>query len=281
MNRNHCCARRPMPAHGPAPWRTAGRFAALGGRWAALTLALCALAALPAAAQQAPPQPPAHQLEVPHMEWGTTSFILVDQLELLPGAESTPLALDAIGWWGGAYNRLWFRAEADQLTGASSGEGEGQLLYGRTISPFWDALVGVRVDGRWGEEGGTRAHLAVGLEGLAPYWFELAPTLFISQNGDVSARLEAEYEFLFTQRLVLSPELEVNAALQEASEWGVGSGLNDYELGLRLRYEIKREFAPYVGYQWFRRVGGTADLARTAGEDVSSGSWVAGLRVWY
>lgn len=215
------------------------------------------------------------------MAWGTGSLILVDQLEYAPGGEGRPLSLDAIGWYGGAYNRLWFRAEGEQLTGESAGEGEAQLSYGRLVTAYFDALAGVRVDGRWGDGSATRAHLAVGLQGLAPLRFEFSPTLFLSQDGDLSARLEAEYQMLITQRLVASPEIELNAALQEVPEWGVGKGLNDVELGLRLRYEIRREFAPYIGYSWTRRVGGSADFARLEGEDVSGGALVAGLRVWY
>lgn len=110
--------------------------------------------------------------------------------------------------------------------------------------------------------------------------FELSPTLFLSQDGDLSARLEAEYQVLITQRLVASPEIELNAALQEVPEWGVARGLNDVELGLRLRYEIRREFAPYLGYSWTRRLGGSADLAGEAGEGISEGVFVVGLRVW-
>jgi len=214
------------------------------------------------------------------MDWGTGSLILLDQLEYLPGAEGRPLSVDAVGWYGGAYSRLWLRAEGEQLTSESIGEVEAQLSYGRLITPYFDALGGVRVDGRWGEEGAARAHLAVGLTGLAPLRFELSPSIFLSQHGDLSARVEAEYQVLITQRLVASPEVELNVALQEVPEWGVGTGINDYELGLRLRYEIRREFAPYVGYAWVRRVGGSAGLAREAGEDVSGGSFTVGLRMW-
>ena len=248
--------------------------ASLAGAVALVALALPILGG-PAAAQQPP------EMEVPHMEWGTTYFLLFDQLEAAPTADDRPVALDASGWWGGPYNRVWFRLEGEQLTTESIGEMEGQLLYGRVIAPFWDALVGVRVDRRWGEGSDSRAHLAAGIEGLAPYWFELAPTLFLSQDGDLSARLEAEYEVLLTQRAVLTPELELNAALTEVPEWGVGAGLSDYELGLRLRYEIRRELAPYVGWVWARRLGGTADLARTAGEEVGESGFVAGLRLWF
>ncbi len=214
------------------------------------------------------------------MDWGTGSLILIDQLEYAAGGEGRPVTLDAIGWYGGAYDRLWFRAEGEQLTRESSGEVEGELFYGRLITSYFDALAGARVDQRWGEGGATRAHLAVGLEGLAPGRFEVAPTLYLSQDGDVSARLEAEYQFLITQRLVATPDVELNAALQEVPEWGVGRGLNDVELGLRLRYEFRREFAPYIGFQWARRVGGSADFARAAGAGAGDGTFVAGVRVW-
>lgn len=244
------------------------------GAVAVLVVALLTLAG-PVDAQQPP------ELELPHMEWGTTAFLLIDQLEVAPTADDRPVALDAAGWWGGAYNRAWFRLEGEQLTTESIGEVEGQLLYGRTVAPFWDALVGVRVDRRWGNGADTRAHFAVGLEGLAPYWFELAPTLFVSQDGDLSARLEAEYELLLTQRAVLTPELELNAALTDVPEWEIGAGLNDYELGLRLRYEIRRELAPYAGWVWARRLGKTADIARDAGGEIGESGFVAGLRMWF
>lgn len=208
------------------------------------------------------------------------NFLLFDQFEFAPGGQGRPLSLDAIGWIGGDVNRLWVRAEGERLTAGAEGEGEAQALYGRLIAPYFDAVVGVRVDRRWGDGADTRGFLAAGLEGLAPYWFEVAPTLFVSQKGDMSARLEAEYELLFTQRLVLTPEVELNVALQEVPEWGIGKGLNDLELGLRLRYELRREFAPYVGYQWLRRIGDTADFAREGGERTSDGAFVAGVRLW-
>ncbi len=172
------------------------------------------------------------------------------------------------------------RAEAEQSSTEANGEGEVQVLYGRQVAAFWDAVAGVRVDRRWGDGTATRALLAAGLQGLAPYWFEVAPTLFVSQHGHLSARLEASYELLLTQRLIVEPELELNAAVQEVPEFGVGTGLNDIELGIRLRYEVRREFAPYVGFSWTRRVGKSADLARATGEDAGSGTFVAGLRVW-
>ena len=214
------------------------------------------------------------------MAWGTSSLVLFDQLEYVPQAEGSPVTLDAVGWYGGAYDRLWFRAEGEKLTSKRGGEVEAQLFYGRLVTPYWDALAGVRVDQRWEGGSATRAHLAVGFTGLAPLRFEFSPTLFLSQHGDLAARLEAEYQVLITQRLAASPEIEVNAALQEVKEWGVGSGLNDVEVGLRLRYEIIREVAPYIGVSWLRRVGGTADFANVEGEAASETFIVVGVRLW-
>lgn len=214
------------------------------------------------------------------MAWGTGSLVLIDQLEYAPSSNGRPISLDAVAWWGGAYNRLWFKTEGEQLTTDSDGEVEGHLYYGQLVTAYFDALAGVRVDRRWGAETGTRAHLALGLEGLAPMRFEFSPVLFVSHEGDVSARLVAEYQLLITQRLVASPEIELNAALQDVPEWGIGSGLNDVELGMRVRYEFRPEFAPYIGYAWKRRIGATARLARDDGSATSDGAFVAGFRVW-
>jgi copper resistance protein B len=238
-------------------------------RWRALhVIALVALAAAAPARAQV-------------MDSELHGLALLDQLELAPGRDGRPVAIEATGWYGGDVNRLWIRAEGEQATEHRAGDAEVELFYGRLVSPFWDALVGVRVDRRWGGGTATRAHLALGLEGLAPHWFELEPTVYLSHEGDVSARLEAEYDLLVTQRLVLQPRLETGVAIQDVPEFGVGSGLTDLELGARLRYEVRPELAPYLGVVWHRRLGNTADLARAAGERASEVSLVAGLRAWY
>jgi copper resistance protein B len=208
-------------------------------------------------------------------------FALVDQLELAPNRDGTPVVVDATGWAGGDVNRLWIRAEADPETERAAGELQAEAFYGRLVSPYWDGLAGVRVDHRWGGDTATRAQLALGFEGLAPYWFELEPTLYVSQDGDVSAQLETEYELFLTQRAILQPRVEVQLAVQDVPEFGVGSGVSDLELGARVRYELRRELAPYVGVAWHQRFGESADLARQAGEYVSNVSFVGGLRVWY
>jgi copper resistance protein B len=215
------------------------------------------------------------------MDWGRQTLVLAEALEYAPAVTSRPVSYDLLGWTGGESRRLWAKAEGEHGTRAGSGHTALQLLYGNLVSPWWDAQVGVKVDIHYGEGStNTRTSLALGAQGLAPGWFEVEPTLFVSQDGDVSASLGASYDLLFTQRLVLQPNLATSVALQEVPEFGVGSGLNDVELGLRMRYELRREFAPYVGVSWSSRFGGTADLARAAGEPVRDLRFVAGVRVW-
>ena len=216
------------------------------------------------------------------MDKATYSYVLLDQLEYAANAAGRPVRLDGLAWIGGDINRVWFKAEGEQPTTESTGELEVQVLYGRLIAPFFDALAGVRLDTRYGGgEPATRALAVFGLEGLAPYWFEFEPSLFVSQRGDVSARITTSYDLLLTQRLVMQPRLEINAALQDVHDFGVGSGLSDLELGTRVRYEIRREVAPYLGVSWIQRMGNTADMARTAGTPVRNVSMVAGVRLWW
>lgn len=155
---------------------------------------------------------------------------------------------------------------------------EWQLRYGRMVSDFFDAHVGLRYDEQPRPE---RTHLVVGVEGLAPQWFEVDANLFLSDRGKTSARLEAEYDLLLTQRLVLQAEGELNLAFSSDRAVGQGSGINDLELGLRLRYEITREFAPYVGISWERRYGDTADLALADGGEREETAVVAGVTFWF
>ena len=158
-----------------------------------------------------------------------------------------------------------------RTSGERGGEFDAQALYGRLIAPFWDFQVGLR----YGQFSGagfdrSRGFAVIGLEGLALYWFEVETALFISQDGDVSANLTATYDLLLTQRLILQPRLDLDAAVQSAEKFGVGSGVNSIGLGLRLRYEITREFAPYIGVQWLRQFGETADISQRGGGDRKS-----------
>lgn len=219
----------------------------------------------------------------------TRTFLLADVLEVQPNGADRPIRLDGLGWIGGDYHRVYLRALAEQPTTGGGANVQADVLYGRLVSPFWTAVAGVRLDTRTrarsalaGTPPGrtTRGLLAVGFEGLAPYWFEMEPTLFVSSHGDVSARFETAFDVLFTQRLILQPRFELNAAVQAVPEFGVGAGLNDVELGARMRYEIRRKLAPYVGVSWTRRTSGTAALARANGEPVRTSGVVVGVRLW-
>jgi copper resistance protein B len=174
-------------------------------------------------------------------------------------------------------HKLWLKAElerGDQGTESA----ELQALYSQAISPFWDLQAGVRRDDR---PTPARDWLVLGVQGLAPYFFELEGAVFVGEQGRSAARIKAEYDLLFTQRLILSPSLEANAYGQNDPATGKGAGLADSRAGLRLRYEIYREFAPYVGVEWRRDYGNTAELTRATGQAASEHQWVLGLRAWF
>lgn len=250
------------------------------------TLFVLLFAAVPVLAQEDEPPFP----EYPAFRPGTSvmgdqnwySLTLLDELELAPAAAGVPAALEGFFRTGTDYHRLYLKAEGEGLLSEGAGEGEVQALYSRIITSYFEAQAGVRLDTEFGE-GDVRARplLVVGMEGLAPYWFEVEPAVFLSAEGHLSARFEGSYDLLITQRLVAEPDVEVNVALQEVEEWGVGAGLNDVELGLRLRYEIRREVAPYVGISWTNRFGAAADFAEAAGEEASEVLFLVGLRVWH
>lgn len=210
------------------------------------------------------------------------SMILIDQLEMRQVGGQQPIGWQASAWVGGDLTRIWLKSEGEIPTTARGGRAEAQTLFSRLISPFWEFQAGLRIDARR-EAGGDRARLqaAVGFEGLAPYWFDVEPVLFVSTAGDISARVEATHDMFITQRLLLQPRVDVNIAVQKVPDYGVGSGLNDLDVGFRLRYEIRREFSPYIGFRWERRFAGTADLARQAGEHVSITSLLGGVRFWF
>ena len=235
------------------------------------------------AATQSPPGTVGKDWPEPVEDRQRFGSLLVDQLEyrLKEGADT--VRWDVVGWYGGDYNRLWLKTEGDwRASGERGGEAEGQALYGRLIAPFWDFQVGLRYDQFSGAGFDRSRGLAViGLQGLAPYWFELEPALFISQDGDVSARLTATYDMPLTQRLILQPRLDLDAAVQSVEKFGVGDGINNAGLVLRLRYEIMRELAPYVGIHWLRRFGETADISRRGGGGAEDIAGVFGMRLWF
>lgn len=204
-------------------------------------------------------------------------FFLFDQLEYQDADEGSTLAWDASGWVGGDIDRVWFRSEGERTNGVTE-DAELQLLYGHSIGPWWDVVAGVRQDFK-PESAQTWA--AFGVQGMALYAFEAEATAFVGENGQTAARLEGDYDILLTNRLILQPTAEVNFYGKNDPGRGVGSGLANTELGLRLRYEIVRQFAPYVGVSWSRSYGNTAELVRDEGGDVDEARLVAGIRIWF
>lgn len=213
----------------------------------------------------------------PHAYW------LFDQLEYQNIEGTDAVAWDALGWYGGDYQRVWIETEGEDLGNGEGGEIERfDVQYGRLIAPFWDVQVGLGYQRAYGDgPDQDRVSAVFGLQGLAPQWFEVDANLRVSEDGDVSADLEAEYDLLLTQRWVLQPRFETEFAFQDVDEFDVASGLNSVRLSLRLRYEIRREFAPYIGVSWSRLLGDTADIARAGGEDVEETAVVAGVRFWF
>lgn len=186
------------------------------------------------------------------------------------------LSWEGDSWVGGDDNKLWLKSEGE-LVGGEGEEAEVQILWSRNIGAFWDLQAGVRVD----LEPETTSYLALGVQGLAPYQFETEATAFVSEDGDVSARLRQTLDLLFTQRLILEPHIEVEAFAQDVPEADVGAGLSNVSAGLQLRYEVTRKFAPYVDVVFERALGETASRLRGAGEDVEQTSARVGLRFWF
>jgi copper resistance protein B len=205
-------------------------------------------------------------------------MVLLDRLEHRIAEGPDGFAWDGEAWYGGDYNRLWVKSEGEGAYDGGLESAEVQALYSRALTPFYNLQAGVRYDLRPEPE---RAHLVLGLQGLAPYWFEVDGALFLSDRGDLTGRFEAEYDGRITNRLILQPRLELDLAAQDVPELGVGSGLSSVEAGLRLRYEIRREFAPYAGVEYQRALGGSADFARAEGEEPGHWAFILGLRSWF
>lgn len=205
------------------------------------------------------------------------SFVLFDQLEFLANGDEQEIALDTKGWIGRDRDRVWFRAEGDG-DDERVGEAQVHVLYGRQVSRWWDLVSGIRQDFR---PGPAQTWAAVGIQGLAPYWFEVEATGYVGADGRTHARLELEYELLLTNRLIAQPLAEIELFGKSDPERGIGGGLSSTDLGLRVRYEFKRELAPYAGVVWRNKWGKTADFAKAAGEGTGGARFVTGLRLWF
>ncbi|NNC66008.1 MAG: copper resistance protein B [Gammaproteobacteria bacterium] len=201
----------------------------------------------------------------------------VEELELTTFGDSHDYAWDADFWAGTDLNRLWIKTKGEAAAGGND-HSELQILYSRAIAPFWNLQAGVRHEFEPKPEQNA-AVLAV--EGLAPYGFEVEAELLFADGGPTTLRLRTNYELLLTQRLILTPEAELTAYSGSDALRGTGSGLGRIEIGLRLRYEYRREFAPYIGLYWVRLHGETGDLAVLGGHNADDLELVAGLRFWY
>lgn len=230
-----------------------------------------------------PPPPPQHvmgemskerMVELMQMEDDAAFGMLsADELEW---RQDDTAAWEVHAWYGRDYDKLWLKTEGESISGEESGRAE--LLWDRIVSKWWSVQAGLRQD--FGP-GPSRSWAAVGLQGLAPHFFEIEAALYVGDSGRTAARFSIDYDVLLTQRLILQPQFELDAYGKQDPENGIGSGLSHMELGLRLRYELCREFAPYVGLTWERKLGDTADLASSVKGDDSDTSIVLGFRAWY
>lgn len=200
-----------------------------------------------------------------------------DRLEAFDGLHGGGQSWEMEGWYGTDIDRLWLRSEGQREDGRFD-DSDIEALWSHAATPYWNTQLGVRND--FGD-GPSRQWLAFGVQGLAPYWFGLAATAYVGLDGRTAARLRVDYELLITQRLILEPEFEANLYGKNDPQRRLGSGLSDADFGLRLRYEIRRQFAPYLGVAWTRRFGGTAAFARDEGRPVFDRRLVAGLRIWF
>jgi copper resistance protein B len=207
-----------------------------------------------------------------------TTALVIDRLEAGFGEGEATWLWDVQGWTGGDINRAWLKTEGEGDVDGGLDEAEVQLLYGRAVTPFWDVQLGLRHDVV--REAEDLSHLVFGVQGLAPHWWEIDAAAFLSQDGDLTARVEAEYDQRITQRLILQPRLELEASASDVPARELAAGFSHAAIGLRLRYEIAPEFAPYAGVEWHGALGGSADLIKSAGEEADDVRLVIGLKAW-
>ncbi|WP_300376942.1 copper resistance protein B [Henriciella sp.] len=221
---------------------------------------------------------PARQQVLRHHGDTTATYFQAERFELQSFDDEEVLLLDGNAWTGGDINKLWFKTELEYLPEEGEfEEAELQALWSRAISPYWDFQAGVRQD----FEPESRTHIVAGFQGLAPYLFETDAAAFLSTEGDLTARVEAEYELLLTQRLILQPRIEAGFSAQDIPELETGAGLTGIDAGLRLRYEIRRTFAPYIGIEWQESFSDTAEMIEARGGETGKAAVIFGVRAWY
>lgn len=240
--------------------------------------AIASLVALPALAAGDDPSAPFYVPGEPVHDEQVFAFFYGNRLEYQSREGDETLLWDFDAWLGQDWNKLWIKTEGTyNLEDGAFNAADVELLYNRPYSAYWNAQIGVRHD--FVPDKDDRTFASLGVQGLAPGFINVDPTLFVSTEGDVSISAEVEYDQLLTQRLILQPRIEVGFQFQDVPDYDLGSGFTEVEIGTRLRYEVTREFAPYVGVSLIRSVGETEDILRAAGEDVTSYSVVGGVRL--
>lgn len=206
------------------------------------------------------------------------SVFYIDRIEATFDDDHEGYAWNLQGWYGGDINRFWWKSEGDGVFDDEVERAELQLLYSRALTPYFDVQTGLRQTYR---PEGDRTDLVLAAQGLAPYLFEVSAEAFVSNEGEVSARAEAEYDLRLTQRLILQPRAEITLSADDIPEFEIASGFTDVELGARLRYEIRRNFAPYIGVEWEGALGDTRDLIEANGGDPDVTHFVVGLHAFF
>ncbi|MGB6603889.1 MAG: copper resistance protein B [Steroidobacteraceae bacterium] len=246
----------------------------LRGRLASLTAGALTLAGTLGHAQQPPSGGPAAMQMDDTAHFGT---VLLDQLEWRQTDMGPAGVWEAEGWYGGDYDKLWLKTEGEQVDGVTE-DARAEVFWDRVIGRWWDLQLGAREDfGR----GPPRSWAGLGFEGLARDWLDLEATVYLGEQGRTAARVKAEYDILMTQRLIVQPEAEANLYGKSDPARQIGSGLSELDAGIRVRYEIRRELAPYIGVAWQRLFGETAGFARTLGRTASDVQFLAGVRLWF
>ena len=204
--------------------------------------------------------------------------VIADRLEYRNNGDNEVVLWDADAWYGADYNKLYLESEGEWNTNGTTESAQLEVFWNHTITTYWDTQLGLRHDFKPEQ---SRSFLAAGVQGMAPYVFEVDATAYVSEDGDPSAVLELERDFYFTQRIALQPRMETEFAFTDVPEYNVGAGFTNIEAGLRLRYEISRKFAPYVGVSWEQALGESKHMIETAGEDSSNTAFVAGMKLWF
>ena len=204
--------------------------------------------------------------------------VFFDRIETRVRGGSDAYLVEGEAWYGGDIDKVWVKTELEGEWGEGVEGAEVQGLWSHAIDPWFDLQAGVRYDAR---RGADRAHLVLGVQGLAPYWWEVDGAVFLSNKGEVTARAEAEYDLRITQKLILQPRAEVDLSLQDIPELQIGAGLTSAAIGARLRYQVTPLFAPYVGVEYERAFGETRRILRQHGEDPGGLNLLAGVRVWF